>query len=337
MATVALNEVPEVIENINGVNGVNGVNGTNGVNGMNGVNGVNGINGVNGVNGVNRINGVNGVDGAGKVTNAAKDYPDMDRFNSTNNQRDIIDQGDGRRFNKLDRLDVPNGLNGTNRVSGNATQNGPNPTKWHHSSIDHKNHVMSPAESTAQAKQNKQDMEPASHDVGAHLPAIAIVGIGLRLPGSIKSTDDFWDLLIRKASTRCTVPKDRYNVDAFYSASGKPGTVNSLYGHYLDCELDRMDASFFSMSKTEVENLDPQQRLLLEVIWECMESGGQKNWRGTDTGVYVGVYGDDWADLSSKDPQHIPMYRVTSSTEFALANRVSYEFDLKGPRYVLLA
>ncbi|KAL0936929.1 polyketide synthase [Colletotrichum truncatum] len=170
--------------------------------------------------------------------------------------------------------------------------------------------------------------EPAMEQ---HLPPIAIVGIGLRLPGNVSTTEEFWDLLVNKRSTRCRVPESRFNVDAFYSDSGKPGTVNSKYGHYLDIDIDRMDASFFSMSKAEVEKLDPQQRLLLEVVWECMENGGQKNWRGGNIGCYVGVYGDDWLDLSAKDPQRLGMYRITSSAEFGVANRLSYEFDLKGP------
>ncbi|KAK1624733.1 putative polyketide synthase [Colletotrichum phormii] len=164
-----------------------------------------------------------------------------------------------------------------------------------------------------------------------HLEPIAIVGIGLRLPGNVSTTEDFWDLLVNKKSTRCRVPESRFNVDAFYSHFGKPGTVNSKYGHYLDCDIERMDASFFSMSKAEVEKLDPHQRLLLEVVWECMENSGQRNWRGANIGCYVGVYGDDWLDLSAKDPQRLGMYRITSSAEFGVANRLSYEFDLKGP------
>ncbi|RYP07500.1 hypothetical protein DL765_009144 [Monosporascus sp. GIB2] len=169
---------------------------------------------------------------------------------------------------------------------------------------------------------------------GGPPPPIAVVGIGLRLPGKITTTDEFWELLVSRKSTRSQVPQTRYNISAFHSASDKPGTVNNPYGHYLDCELDRMDASFFSMSKPEVDRLDPQQRLLLEVVWECMESGGQRDWRGGNIGCYVGVYGDDWLDLSAKDPQHLGLFRITSSNEFALANRVSYEFDLKGPRFV---
>ncbi len=88
------------------------------------------------------------------------------------------------------------------------------------------------------------------------------------------------------------------------------------------------------MKKNEAEKLDPQQRLLLEVVWECMENGGQTAWRGENIGCYVGVFGEDMWDLASRDTQNQGLYRITGSADFALANRVSYEYNLTGPRYV---
>ncbi|PGH00300.1 hypothetical protein AJ80_09194 [Polytolypa hystricis UAMH7299] len=162
-------------------------------------------------------------------------------------------------------------------------------------------------------------------------PAIAIVGMAMRLPGSVKTSEQFWDMLVNKQDGRCRVPSDRYNIDAFYSATQKPGTVNTEYGYFLRDSIDALDAGFFSMNKIEIAKLDPQQRLLLEVVWECMENGGQTGWRGKDIGCYVGVFGEDWLNLSNKDPQLLDMYHVNGTGDFAVANRVSYEFDLKGP------
>lgn len=166
------------------------------------------------------------------------------------------------------------------------------------------------------------------------LPPIAIVGMGMRLPGDINDENAFWEMLINKRSGRGVVPADRYNVDAFYSADGEPGTVKTRHGFFLDhVNLQHLDASFFSMNKKEVEKLDPQQRLLLEVVWECMENGGQVDWRGKKIGCYVGVFGEDWLDMAAKDTQYLGMYRITGCGDFAISNRVSYEYDLKGPRY----
>ena len=187
-------------------------------------------------------------------------------------------------------------------------------------------------------KRTTQDLIDAPGESGSSRapPPIAIVGIGMRLPGRINDECAFWEMLINKRSGRGVVPADRYNVHAFYSADGEPGTVKTKHGYFLDhVNLQHLDASFFSMNKTELEKLDPQQRLLLEVVWECMENGGQVGWRGKKIGCYVGVFGEDWLDMAAKDTQHLGMYRITGCGDFAISNRVSYEYDLRGPRYIV--
>lgn len=167
---------------------------------------------------------------------------------------------------------------------------------------------------------------------------IAIVGMALRLPGKIHSPEALWQLLMNKETTRGPTPISRYNSNGFYSPTNRPGTVSVRHGHFLDEAdgLDLLDTSFFSMAKSEVEKLDPQQRMLLEVVWECMENGGQQNWRGSNTGVFVGTWGDDWQDFLAKDPQqHGGMLNVSGAGDFAISNRVSYEYDLHGPRLVI--
>ncbi|KAL9583305.1 MAG: hypothetical protein Q9212_002788 [Teloschistes hypoglaucus] len=162
--------------------------------------------------------------------------------------------------------------------------------------------------------------------------------MGMRLPGGINWETEFWDMLINKKNGRCIVPKDRYNVEAFYDPSGRPGPIKSKFGYFLNhVDLQYLDTSFFSMNRKEVEELVPQQKLLLEVIWECMENAGQAGWRGKNIGCYVGVFREDWLDIAAKDPQHLGMYRITGSADFAISKRVSYEFDLTGPRYPIRA
>lgn len=144
-------------------------------------------------------------------------------------------------------------------------------------------------------KSNGETVIPESNETSKPAPpAIAIVGIGLRLPGGIHSTEAFWDLLVNKKETRCLVPKTRYNIDGFYNPEKKTGSVASQYGHFLaeSDNLDAFDTSFFTMSKAEAEQLDPQQRMLLEVVWECMENGGQTGWRGQNIGVFLGTFNE---------------------------------------------
>jgi hypothetical protein len=167
---------------------------------------------------------------------------------------------------------------------------------------------------------------------------IALVGMAMRLPGSVHNADEFWQLLAEKRSGLCEVPKDRFNVEGFQDPSGKPGTFKMSKGYYLqDVDIKQFDTSFFSLSKTELERLDPQQRQLLEIAYECMEDAGATSWRGSNIGCYVGVFGEDWQDLNAKETQHRGGYRVTGYGDFVLANRISYEFDLHGPRYAIAA
>lgn len=157
--------------------------------------------------------------------------------------------------------------------------------------------------------------------------------MGTRLPGGISTPEQFWDLLINKKDGRCQVPESRYNVKAFHGEGLQKSPVASDQGYFLkDVNLKTFDAPFFSMKRNEVELLDPQQRLLLEAVWECMERAGQTDWRGTNIGCYVGSFGEDWHDLTTVDTQSSSNLKITGSGDFSLSNRVSFEYDLKGPR-----
>lgn len=160
---------------------------------------------------------------------------------------------------------------------------------------------------------------------------IAIVGMGLRLPGGVSSPDEFWNFLIEKKDGLCEVPETRYKLDSFYSES-KPHSVKTKKGYFLQEDPAFFDADFFSINSFEAARMDPQQRQLMEVVWECLESAGETDWRGKEIGCFVGVYGEDWLELASKDPQSNDRYHVLGTGQFALSNRVSYEYDFQGPR-----
>ena len=166
-------------------------------------------------------------------------------------------------------------------------------------------------------------------NMGRYEP-IAIIGMGLRLPGKVSNTHDYWELLVNGRSGHCRVPKDRYNVESWYNPGGT-GFVSSEHGYYLDhVDLTKIDSDFWSFSKQEARLMDPQQRLLLEVVYEALESSGTASWRGQDIGVYVGVMGDDWTRLHDMEDQKPYPMRADVFGDYILANRVSYELDLRG-------
>ncbi|KAI0508642.1 hypothetical protein F5B22DRAFT_658952 [Xylaria bambusicola] len=162
---------------------------------------------------------------------------------------------------------------------------------------------------------------------------IAICGLGLRLPGGIRSGEAFWDVIYHGKDLRGPIPADRFNVESFGNSLGNKAVIKTRYGYFLDEELGVFDPSFTSISREELAKTDPQQRKVLEVFRECLENAGETNWRSRPIGVYVGTFGDDWLLNVSRESQIKGGYNLCC--DLMIANRISYEFDLQGPSQVI--
>ncbi len=161
---------------------------------------------------------------------------------------------------------------------------------------------------------------------------IAVIGIGCRFPGGASEPEAYWRLLRDGVDAIREVPRDRWNVDEYYHPDPRaPGKMNTRRGGFLD-RVDGFDPYFFGISPRECAAMDPQQRLFLEVGWEALEDAGQAidRLRGSQTGVYVGVFGDDYATLQQADPERIDVYGV-SGAGCLIAGRLSFLLDLRGP------
>jgi len=167
-----------------------------------------------------------------------------------------------------------------------------------------------------------------------HQTPIAICGVGLRLPGGIRNCDDYWDFLLNGRDARRPVPASRYNIDGFDDALGGKDHIKVRHGYFLDEDIAALDTSFFNLTKNELEKIDPQQRLLLEVTRECLEDAAEvpAHYRGQQVGCYVGTFGDDWLLMAGKETQAGGGYLVTGHGDLIIANRVSHEYDFRGPR-----
>ncbi len=156
---------------------------------------------------------------------------------------------------------------------------------------------------------------------------IAVCGLALRLPGGIHDANTFWTALLNGKDMRGPVPSSRYNAEGFLDAFPCP------FGYFLDGNLAEFDTSFFNVRRSEAESSDPQQRQLLEVTRECLENAGETEYRGKTIGCYVGSFGEDWLHMACKDDQELENLNVGGTSDVMLANRISYELDLHGPRY----
>lgn len=166
---------------------------------------------------------------------------------------------------------------------------------------------------------------------------VAIIGIGLTLPGGVVDPDSFWKLLAEKRDATIDIPKDRWDVRRFYSPYGsdKPGKMYVNRGGFLQGKVGEFDPLFFGISPREASVIDVQQRLLLEVAVKTFQDAGitDDQYLRSKTGVFVGgfcmdahveaasIYNRNWCLSQS----------VTGSTATLLSNRLSYVFNLKGP------
>ena len=80
---------------------------------------------------------------------------------------------------------------------------------------------------------------------------IAIVGMGLRMPGGSATMDAFAEYLDASRSAIGPIPSDRWNVGEFVEGDGK-GNVASARGGFLT-GIDQFDTSFFNISPKEAQ------------------------------------------------------------------------------------
>ncbi|MFE5713699.1 SDR family NAD(P)-dependent oxidoreductase [Streptomyces sp. NPDC056501] len=153
---------------------------------------------------------------------------------------------------------------------------------------------------------------------------LAVVGVGLRLPGGIVDLDGYWDALSEGRDLVAPMPEHRKGPFA------AEWDTLPRRGGYLD-EVLEFDAGFFGISPREARSLDPQHRLLLEVAWEALEDAAfaPEYLSGLRTGLYVGVTGQDYRDWQPAGQEDA--YWLTGNGHCFAAGRIAYTMGLMGP------
>ncbi|PYH89870.1 ketoacyl-synt-domain-containing protein [Aspergillus ellipticus CBS 707.79] len=174
-------------------------------------------------------------------------------------------------------------------------------------------------------------LQPGAED--ASMP-IAIVGMGGRFPGDASSRERLWELVSKGRSALSEVPKDRFNVDAFYHPHHeRQGTLNVRKAHFMKSDISEFDAPFFLITPAEAKAMDPQQRMALECTYEAFENAGQRleDVLGSRASSYIGCFTRDYSDMLACDRENLPLYHGTGTGSAIMSNRISWYFDLKGP------
>nr|WP_086821527.1 type I polyketide synthase [Allokutzneria sp. NRRL B-24872] len=162
---------------------------------------------------------------------------------------------------------------------------------------------------------------------------IAIVSMGCRFAGGVRSPEDLWDLVVEGRDAVGGFPTDRGWDPAVLDAGDSDVKGSSTQQGAFIYDAGDFDPAFFGISPREALAMDPQQRLVLEVAWEAIERAriDPLSLRGTKAGMFVGAtsfnYGGDYLGA----PEELGGHLITGNVTSVLSGRVNYTLGLEGP------
>lgn len=164
--------------------------------------------------------------------------------------------------------------------------------------------------------------------------AVAIVGMGFKLPEDNDSAIKFWETLINGNDDISEIPVERWDPAEYYDSN--PDAENKYYTNQagtIKRSIKEFDPVFFNISPSEARYMDPQQRLLLEACWEAFENANipPDLLMKSETGVFIGMSSFDNAIRLNVSGAPISAYTGTGNALSGGAGRIAHTFGFNGP------
>ena len=174
------------------------------------------------------------------------------------------------------------------------------------------------------------------------VPAVAVVGLGCRLPGAENPTE-FWDNLVHERESILTLDDEtlRRNEIDFDAVSRDPDFVRraGIIEHAED-----WDCEFFGLTPRQAALMDPQHRVWLECAWDAIEDAAfDPTQAGAEVGVFmgIGVRGNYFMANILRDRAYADAYvrngdvdvyetQLLNDRDY-IATRTAQIFQLRGP------
>ena len=153
---------------------------------------------------------------------------------------------------------------------------------------------------------------------------ITILGMACVFPGG-DNLVDFWKCFSGLGNREDLLHSNRDELCASLNSQSKVGRYA-----FLLSDIESFDNLLFDIPKYEAPFIDPQQRILLETTWKAFENAGipSNALQGSDTGVFVGVFQEDFSGIPQKEKKSS---LGPGSWSSLLSGRVSHFFGFNGP------